>query len=99
MSRGNPTPAERIRLRAAQKRYEQTAKGKACLKRHRDKRIWLNRNHAIGVAKTIEDAKAINAHIQRRKREFVTRFAAGAETESLPPRAVRPETTVREDRL
>lgn len=65
-------PARRRAQRlAAQKRYEQTAKGKACLKRWRDKRIWLARNRLIGAAATADEAKAINAYIQRRKRGFI----------------------------
>lgn len=65
------TRARRLEIkRECQKRYEQTAKGKATLKRHRDKRIWLNRNQCIGIAATKDDAKAINAYVQVRKRAF-----------------------------
>ena len=70
MSREHPTPQERLRLRAAQRRYEQTPKGKACLKRHRDKRIWLNRYQPMGIATSAAEAKAIKAYIQRKKRAF-----------------------------
>ena len=70
MSRQHPTPAERLRLRAAQRRYEQTPKGKACLKRYCDKRIWIGRGYPSPIAASAEEAKAIEAHINRRKRDF-----------------------------
>lgn len=59
--------------KVAQARYERTAKGKATLKRCRDKRIFLHRDRCIGVAATVEEARAINAHIKRRKLEFIAR--------------------------
>ena len=84
---------KREQMTAAQRRYEQTEKGKATLKRHRDKRIFLGRNRCVGIAQTIEQARAINAHIQRRKRAF-TRQQAGAEAQSLPPGAVQAEAAI-----
>ena len=73
----------REQMTAAQRRYEQTAKGKATLKRHRDKRIFLGRNRCVGIAQTVEQARAINAHIKVRKRELIARQSAGAEAQSV----------------
>lgn len=57
--------------KAAKRRYEQTAKGKASHRRYCTRRIWIGGNRTAGVAATVEQAQAINAHVQRRKREFI----------------------------
>jgi len=80
-------------MTAAQRRYEQTPKGKACLKRHRDKRVYLNRYHCLGIAATKELAHAIHAHIKARKRAF-TGQQSGKETESLSTGTVSPEAAI-----
>jgi hypothetical protein len=61
----------REQMTAGQRRYEQSPKGKAAKKRYNDKRIFLARTRCVGVAATAEQARAINAHIQRRRREFI----------------------------
>jgi DNA-binding PadR family transcriptional regulator len=85
---------KRERLAAARRRYEQTAKGKATLKRWRDKRIFIGHNDCIGIAATAEQARAINAHIQRRKRVFITGLSTGTEAQGDASGAVSPETAV-----
>ena len=87
------TPEQRKAYTAYQRRYEQTAKGKACLKRHRDKRIFLAKNHCLGIASSADDAKAINAYIKARTRAF-QRQQSGAETESLSACPVSPQAAI-----
>ena len=73
----------REQMTAYQRAYEQTAKGKAAKKRYNERRIWLSQRDVMGVAATAEQAQAINAHIQRRKREFIARQSSGTETQSV----------------
>ena len=89
----------RAQCRAAQARYEQTAKGKATLKRHREKRIFLSRNREIGRAKTAEEARAINAYIQQRKKGYVAqqRLKARADLEESAAHPVRAEASHRQN--
>ena len=68
--------------RASVRKYRQTAKGKAAAKRINAKRIILG-GRCIGYAKTADERRAIQAHIQRRRREFVAGFKSGAETQSV----------------
>lgn len=72
-------------MRAKQRRYEQTAKGKATKRRYNAKRIWLNRTDLYGMAPSAEEAKAINAYITRRRVDFVAqqRQSARAEAEGV----------------
>ena len=64
------TEHRRQQLRAGQRRYEQTAKGKAAKWRYQMRRIYLSHRETAGVADTIAQAKAIQAHIKERKRAF-----------------------------
>ena len=71
-----------IKQREWQRKYEQTAKGKATKKRHNDKRYWIHRDRPAHAA-SAEEAQQIRAHINRRKREFIARQSARAEAESV----------------
>ena len=85
----------REQCRAAQRRYEQTAKGQAVRRRYLDsahgratvtrstrRRVAIGQRY-MGRVATVEQAQAINAHIKRRLFELVTRQSARAEAESL----------------
>ena len=84
---------KRERYTAHQRRYEQTEKGRACKRRYNERRIWLNRRQNLGAAPTVEQARAINAHIQRRTRAFKGQ-QAGAEAQGVSSGAVPIETAV-----
>jgi hypothetical protein len=70
-------------------RYRATAKGKACIKRANDKRVVVATR--VIYLPTQETRDLAYALIKRRRREFVTRFADGAETQGAASSAVSPE--------
>jgi hypothetical protein len=70
-----------LKGRATAIRYRQTAKGKAAIKRANEKRVIVATRVIYLGTKAQRDQ--VHAHIQRRRREFVTRFESGAETQSL----------------
>ena len=73
----------RAQCREAQKRYEQTDKGKATMARYGRRRVQIGHNYkVVAVGKTVEEAQALRAHIQRRRREFIARQSARTEAQS-----------------
>jgi hypothetical protein len=62
-------------------RYRATAKGKASNRRTNEKRVVVAQR--CFYLKTKAQRDRVHAHIQRRRREFVTRFACGTKTESV----------------
>jgi len=70
--------AQTNRTHAARRvRYDHSEKGRT----RRRLRLWVGQA-CVGRADTVERAAQINAHIRRRRREFITRFASRAEAES-----------------
>lgn len=60
----NRTPAAKARLA----RYGQSAKRRAVMRRDNAKRLYIGRDYHSRVA-TVEQARAINAHIKERVRQ------------------------------
>jgi hypothetical protein len=92
--------------KAAARRYRQSPTGRATNRRHRDtagakavkargnaRKIYLGRAYH-STAATVELARQINGHIQRRLHEHRQRQSGGEEAKSVSTGAVRPETTV-----
>lgn len=62
-----------------------------------NKRMLRIGDRCVGYAKTVEHARAINAHIQRRVREFKSRLKARAEAEGAAAGAVPAQAELRAD--
>ena len=74
-------------------RYTKGAKRKAIVKRHNDRRVYVGEWYH-SVARTVAEARAINAHIKERRREFVTRLSHREEAESAPARGIPTQAAV-----
>lgn len=61
----NGTPAAKARLT----RYRKSDKRKMVVRRVNDRRVWVGRDY-YGHAPSAEAARAINAHVRRRRRDF-----------------------------
>lgn len=91
----NDTPAMR--------RYLASPRAKAVKARHNavnnPRRIMLNRRQYYGLAPTIASAQTINAHIKRRRLEFIERQSSRAQAEGRPAGTVPVEASPGADRL
>lgn len=86
-----------VKTREASKRYHSTAKGRAAHHRASDRsnprrvRTWERHFY---TAATVEEARAMNAHIKERLSVFITRFSTGAQVEGPTSNPVPPETNL-----
>jgi hypothetical protein len=78
--------------REANRRYNQSEKRRNMIKIHNDRRIMYGKHEYVGMAKSVTEAGAINAHIKGRLNEFKQGLAAGAEAQGTATGAVPPET-------
>jgi hypothetical protein len=79
--------------RARERRYRLSAKGRASHEAANKRRLLVG-HQFVGQANSVEQAALINAHIKRRRREFIARLSAGAQVEGAPTSAVPPEADV-----